>query len=108
MGKMKEKQGWFSLQGDKERKTDLDGKFSQTQRGRGTKSSRLQHTWGDACGAQLRGSGGRVLPAAQVPTKSGKFCAESELCCSQFRSSLMGATVKPAGMTNTYERDVDH
>lgn len=24
MGKMKEKQGWFSLQGDKERKTDLD------------------------------------------------------------------------------------
>lgn len=34
---MKEKQGWFSLQGDKERKTDLDGKFSQTQRGRGPK-----------------------------------------------------------------------
>lgn len=37
MGKMKEKQGWFSLQGDKEKKTDSDGKFSQTQRGRGTK-----------------------------------------------------------------------
>lgn len=69
MGKMKEKQGWFSLQGDKERKTDLDGKFSQTQRGRGTKKSQALAHLGRCMWRAAEGFGRPNLACCTGPNK---------------------------------------